>query len=632
MSQQDDLRADREKKITELREKGVNPYPAETNRTHEIASLLDNFESLESQSEEVTVAGRIMARREHGALAFFDMFDGTAKVQIFCSEEALGKETFTELTHFVSTGDFIEITGHAFITQRGTQAVKATGWRVLTKAVLNLPTEHFGIKDEDDRLRKRYLDILLDADVREMFRKKAKFWKASREFLENLGFEEVHTPTIETTTGGAEANPFVTHHDDFDLDVFLRISVGELWQKRLMASGIPRVFEVGRVYRNEGSSPDHLQEFTNIEFYAAYMNFDDGLQLLEDHIRYVLDNAFDGQRVFSIKGFEVDFTEPFARIDYVSTIQEKTGVHILTASEEELKAKIEELGIEYEGDNRERLTDTLWKFCRKQIAGPVWLTGHPKLVSPLSKESDKGDGTVLRAQLILAGAEFNNCFSELNDPVEQRTRFEKQAALLAAGDSEAMMPDWEFVEMLEYGMPPTFGAATLGERFFAYLVDKPIRETQYFPLMKPKGESKKKSERKVAHAVFNAGANLEQWQVLNTVAHLSAELGVRGGKTLLKYDSVHTSDGEAIPLNIQHAIMIKQATETRDLHELLKQGREANLEIAAFTREMLETTNDNKIKEITSGKTSEEIEYLGVLLFGPQSEIEALTDKFPLAS
>ena len=216
------------------------------------------------------------------------------------------------------------------------------------------------------------------------------------------------------------------------------------------------------------------------------MNFDEGLAMLEEHVQYVLDHAFEGKRVFTIKDFEVDFTGPFKKIDYVETVQEMAGIDVLTASYAELVAKIESLGITYEGDNRERLTDTLWKYCRKKIAGPVWLTGHPKLVSPLSKESVTKPGTVLRGQLIIAGAEFNNCFAELNDADEQRQRFTVQAELLAKGDTEAMMPDWEFVEMLEYGMPPTFGAATLGERFFAYLVNKPIRETQYFPLMRPK--------------------------------------------------------------------------------------------------------------------------------------------------
>lgn len=489
MSNQEDLRADREQKIAELQARGINSYPADVQVTHTIAAILSDFSSYEANATQVVVAGRVMARREHGALAFFDINDGTAKVQLFCEQETLGDAVFDELLSSVSSADFIEVTGTAFTTKRGTNAIKVTSWRILAKATQNIPTEHFGLKDDDERLRKRYLDILLNPETREMFRKKAAYWKASRRFLEDLGFEEVHTPTLETTTGGAEANPFVTHHDDFDIDVYLRISVGELWQKRLMAAGLRRVFEVGRVYRNEGSSPDHLQEFTNIEFYAAYMNFDEGLELLENHIRHVLDEVFGGERIFTIKGFAVDFTQPFERIDYVETVEAMAGVNVVTASDEELLAAVKRLDIKHEGANRERLTDTLWKYCRKQIAGPVWLTGHPVLVSPLAKENPSRPGTVLRAQLVMAGAEFNNCFAELNDPVDQRQRFEKQAELLAAGDNEAMMPDWEFVEMLEYGMPPTFGASTLGERFFAYLMDKPIRETQYFPLMKPRTES-----------------------------------------------------------------------------------------------------------------------------------------------
>ena len=634
MSGVDELRADRERKRDMLKEAGMNPYPAETARTHSLKQVLEGFELLQESDETFVVAGRVMSIREHGAIAFVDLYDGTEKMQIFFSKETVPEDLFNLLVSAINTGDFIEVSGTAFVTKRGMNAVGARSWRVLTKALATIPTEHFGLKDDDDRLRKRYLEILLDNDVREMFKKKAAFWRASRRFLEDKVFEEVHTPTLETTTGGAEANPFVTHHDDYDMDVFLRISVGELWQKRLMAAGIPRVFEVGRVYRNEGSSPDHLQEFTNIEFYAAYMSFDEGLQLLEDHIHYVLDEAFAGQRVFTIKGFEVDFSGPFKRIDYVETIEKETGINVVTASYEEIAEKVAELKIEHEGANRERLTDTLWKYCRKKISGPVWLTGHPKLVSPLSKESDKGDGTVLRAQLIMAGAEFNNCFAELNDPDEQKERFEAQAELLAQGDDEAMMPDWEFVEMLEYGMPPTFGAATLGERFFAYLVDKPIRETQYFPLMKPQQEvvKKEKTEPNVAVVVVNKGANMEGWQEQNTVAHLAAQLGVRGGSELLKFNSIKTEDGYELPMNIQHAILIKESDDTASLRTLHQEAKKVGLHDAVFTREMLETTNDNKVRDNTAAKQINDVEYLGVLVFGSKSEVDAVTGDFILKS
>jgi lysyl-tRNA synthetase class 2 len=489
MSSNEEVVGERRRKRDMLVEAGMNPYTAKSGQTHALKAVAEGFDALVAGAQSVTVVGRVMALRVHGGSAFADLFDGTAKFQLFFSKDAVGEELFELFVNAIDLGDFIEATGVPFVTKRETKAIGVSVWHVLTKALQAIPSEHFGIKDEEERYRKRYLDILLDPELQELFKKKSAFWSASRRFLEEKGFAEVHTPTLESTTGGAEANPFVTHHDDFDMSIFLRISVGELWQKRLMAAGIPRTFEVGRVYRNEGTSPDHLQEFTNIELYAAYMNFDDGLSMLEEHVQYVLDHAFEGKRQFFIKGFDVDFSGPFKRIDYVDTVKEMTGVDVVAASYDELLATVTKLGIAYEGNNRERLTDTLWKFCRKKIVGPVWLTGHPKLVSPLSKEAEEKKGTVLRGQLIIAGAEFNNCFAELNDADEQRHRFELQAELLKKGDTEAMMPDFEFVEMLEFGMPPTFGAATLGERFFAYLVDKPIRETQYFPLMRPKAES-----------------------------------------------------------------------------------------------------------------------------------------------
>lgn len=486
MSSLDEIKAERLRKRDMLVAAGMDPYAARTERTHRISAVYDEFETLTDDEVAVVVAGRVMAMRRHGGSAFIDLYDGTGRIQVFFSKDAIGMRLFDLLNDTIDPSDFIEVKGIPFITKRGAEAIAADDWRVLTKSLNAVPAEHFGIKDEDERYRHRYLDVLLNPELQVLFQQKSKFWKASREFLEQEGFLEVHTPTLETTTGGAEANPFVTHHDDYDIDVYLRISVGELWQKRLMAAGLERVYEMGRVYRNEGTSPDHLQEFTNIEFYAAYMNFDEGLALLERHIRYVLDETFDGKRQFTIKGYEVDFSQPFERIDYKETILTETGINVDTATEVEMAATLARLKVEYDGNNRERLTDTLWKYCRKKIAGPVWLTGHPKLVSPLSKEDPEQKGSVLRAQLIMAGAEFNNCFAELNDPQEQADRFKIQEALIKGGDTEAMMPDWEFVEMLEYGMPPTFGAATLGERFFAYLVDKPIRETQLFPLMRPR--------------------------------------------------------------------------------------------------------------------------------------------------
>ena len=483
MSQLQDLRADREKKVAELRERGIDPYPATARETYTIEQFLTDFETLSADGTSVTLVGRIMAKREHGALAFLDVMDGTAKVQAFCSQDAMGEEVFVDLLTSVSTADFIEVSGVAFVTKRGMNAIQVTGWRVLTKALANIPTEHFGIQDEDARYRKRYLDLMLNDELRDLFVKKAKFWDVTRAFMKRHDFLEVETPYFETTTGGAEARPFVTHHNDFDIDGYLRISVGELWQKRLMAAGFPKTFEVGKVFRNEGSSPEHLQEFTNMEFYWAYADYRDGMQLVRDLYIEIAQEVF-GTTKFSARGHDFDLADEWVEIDYVGEIEKQTGVNILTASEDDMKAKLTELQVQYDGENRERLTDTLWKFCRKNIAGPAFLVNHSLLVAPLAKASADGQ-TAQMFQPIIAGSEVGRGYSELNDPVDQRERFEQQQKLLDAGDDEAMMPDWDFVEMLEHGMPPTCGFG-FGERLFAFLAGIPLREATLFPLMRPK--------------------------------------------------------------------------------------------------------------------------------------------------
>lgn len=478
-----DPREERERKLQLLRDAGMDPYPAHTGRTHDIGSVITDFERLVREGEAITIAGRIMAIRGHGALLFVDLFDGTGKIQGFLSKDTLGEAKFSLFESAMNPGDFISISGKAYLTNRGTQAINTEDWKVLSKALLNIPTEHFGIKDEDERFRKRYLDILLDSELQELIRKKSLFWETTRAFLKANGFLEVETPSLELTTGGAEARPFMTHHNDFDIDVFMRISVGELWQKRLMAAGLPRTFEIGRVYRNEGTSPEHLQEFTNMEFYWAYADYEDGMELVKDLYRTIAREVF-GTTKFETRGHHFDLANEWAMIDYVSEVEKQTGINVLTASLEEMMAKADELGISYEGKNKERLTDTLWKYCRKHIAGPAFLINHPLIVAPLAKK--KADGTTVEMfQPIIAGSEVGRGYSELNDPIDQRERFEAQQKLIESGDDEAMMPDWEFVEMLEYGMPPTCGFG-FGERLFAFLSDKPLRETQLFPLMKPR--------------------------------------------------------------------------------------------------------------------------------------------------
>ena len=265
----EDIRNDRLKKLARIRKRGINPYPPVSGRTISIAELLAAFDAKEKEEKEVTIAGRVMAIREHGGTVFADMHDGTETVQGYLKRDVLGDEAFDLFLETIDIGDFIDVTGKPVHTKRGEPSVEATTWNILSKSLRSLPEKWVGITDVEERLRRRYLDILSHPELKELFAKKAKFWDVTRTFLKDRGFLEVETPTLEVTTGGAEARPFKTHHNDFDLDVYLRISVGELWQKRLMAAGIPRTFEIGRIYRNEGSSLEHVQEFTNMEFYAA---------------------------------------------------------------------------------------------------------------------------------------------------------------------------------------------------------------------------------------------------------------------------------------------------------------------------------------------------------------------------
>ena len=483
MASIEELRAARLKKLETLQAQGISSYPSKSSRTHEIKDVLTSFNTLEHSQGQVTINGRVMTSRGQGAISFIDLYDGSGRMQAVIKLPESGEEVIQFFRDYVDTGDFIEVVGTVFVTKSGQQSILVTSLLMLSKALLPLPDKYHGLQDEELRMRERYLDILTNQELRELFEKKAKFWDVTRSFLKEKGFLEVDTPTLEVTTGGAEARPFKTHHNDFDLPVFMRICVGELWQKRLMASGFPKTFEIGRAYRNEGSSPDHLQEFTNCEFYMAYANYEDGMRLVQELYRTIAREVF-GTTTFTTRGHTFDLDDEWKHISYRDEILSQTGIDIELVSDEDIMRKLEELHVKYDGTNRERLTDTLWKHCRKNITGPAFLIDHPVLVAPLAKKNSDGV-TVQQFQPIFAGSEHGRGYSELNDPLDQRARFEKQQELLASGDEEAMMADWDFVEMLEHGMPPTCGFG-FGERLFDFFMDKPIRETQLFPLIKPK--------------------------------------------------------------------------------------------------------------------------------------------------
>ena len=482
----EEIRKNRIEKLNKMRERGIDPYPAITKRTHQISDVSKNFAKLQKAKKRIVIAGRIMAQRGHGAILFLDIFDGSSKMQAVLKKDRVGDREFDFFTEVFDIGDFIEIKGALFKTKAGEKSLEASEFKMLTKSLLPLPEKWHGLQDEEERLRKRYLDIIFNPEVKEMILKRNVFWNSIREFLKKRNFVEVETPVLETTTGGADARPFITHHNALNLDVYLRISMGELWQKRLMGAGFEKTFEIGRQFRNEGMSPEHLQDYTQMEFYWAFADYTQGMKLVEELYKYTAKKTF-GSLKFQIAEHNIDLGKKWERYDYKATIQKYTGVDISKTGLSEIENVLQKLDIKYDknGFNKNRAIDNLWKYCRKKISGPGFLVNQPVELSPLAKRSEKDQSQTQKFQVIMAGSEMGNGYSELNDPLDQAQRFKEQERLREQGDDEAQMNDKDFVEMLEYGMPPTCGFG-LSERLFSFLCNKPARECQIFPLMRPK--------------------------------------------------------------------------------------------------------------------------------------------------
>jgi len=496
----EELRKTRVEKLKRLSDAGILAYPAKTKRDHSVADVLENWKKLSGGilgKKSVVIAGRIMAMRGQGGLTFLDVNDGSAspshkasadqsKIQVLLKKEKLGEKGYDFFMDVFDIGDFVEISGTLFTTKRGEKTVEAQDYKMLSKALLPLPEKFHGLQDAEEKLRKRYLDIIFNPEVKEMILKRATFWNATREFLVKNDFLEVETPVLESMPGGADAKPFVTHHNALDMDVYLRISTGELWQKKMMVAGFEKTFEIGRQFRNEGMDAEHLQDYTQMEFYWAYADYEQGMEFVEEMYKYIAKKTF-GTLQFKMRGFNVDLSKKWEKIDYVSTISKYTKINVLEASLSEMEKKLQELKIEYDknGFNKTRAMDNLWKFCRKKIAGPGFLINTPIEVSPLAKRNEKNKDIAQRFQVILAGSENGNGYSELNNPIDQEERFIQQQKLRELGDMEAQMHDKDFVEALEHGMPPTCGFG-FSERLFAFFMDKPTRDCQIFPLMKPK--------------------------------------------------------------------------------------------------------------------------------------------------
>ena len=478
-----DYRNERLRKLEELKELGFSAYPSATHRTHMADDISRRYEELEGTK--VTVAGRITGIRKFGKLAFIVVRDRSGAVQLFLRDGAVletdpvrGFIGIKKLS-LLDTGDFIEATGEVITTKTGEKSVGVESIRLLVKALRPMPVE---LTNKEERFRRRYVDMNVNTDVRDRFVRRSVFWQATRDFLNNNGFTEVNVPVLEHTTGGADANPFVTHMDALDQSFYLRIS-HELPLKRLLGAGFEKVYDIGPRFRNENFSDEHLPEHVAMEWYWAYANWQDGMEFMERMYKDVLQKAF-GTLQFKLGAYEVDMDRKWDIWDYATVIRDRYGIDVYDTSIEEVSNKLKENGLEVEKtDSIPRGIDKLWKNIRKDVVGPVWLINTPKFISPLSKASSSDERVVERFQPIIAGSELGNGFSELNDPVDQLERFLEQQEMRDAGDDEAMMRDIDYVEMLEYGMPPACGWGW-SERVFWIFEGVTAREGVPFPQLR----------------------------------------------------------------------------------------------------------------------------------------------------
>jgi lysyl-tRNA synthetase class 2 len=482
-----ELRESRLNKLEKLKSLGIDTYPAISKKTISNKAVLDRYEELENS--EVSVTGRIFSFRKHGKLSFIDLKDMSGSIQIVLKEESLKEfdprysELSYEILDLLDTGDFIEVEGTVFTTQRGEKSIDAKKVRILTKSLRPMPDSWDGLKDKETRLRRRYLDTTINEEVFQRFIRRAKFWEATRIFFKNKGFYEINVPVLEQIPGGADATPFVTHMNAIDQDFFLRISQ-ELQLKRLIGGGYEKVYEIGPRFRNEGLSDEHLPEHMGMEFYWAYASWTEGMEFVKEMFNYIIEYVYGDKKVFTIKGMTVDFSKDWEIIDFNNVIQERYGIDVHNCSLDEVREVLKKEKMpESDGVNVQRAVDALWKKIRKTVAGPAFLINHPKYISPLAKAKIEELHIAERFQPIIAGSELGNGWSENNNPLDQLKDFLEQQKMRDAGDAEAQWLDIDYVEMLEYGMPPTFGWGH-SERVFWFLEDVTAREGVPFPQLR----------------------------------------------------------------------------------------------------------------------------------------------------
>lgn len=662
---------DRQKKINDLKEAWVICYANKFERKIDISEIRWVSESdtqgghirdIENLMEgwciwEFKTAWRIISSRWMWKLTFAKIRDNTQDIQLcfmrdkvdFYTWKILVKEieiagetksAYKIAEKFCQVWDYIWIQWDLFLTKHNELTIFVKEFQILSKAVRPLPEKFHWIQDQEVIYRQRYLDLITNEESFNRFKFRSNFTKAIREFYWKQDFTEIETPVLGNSASGAAAAPFITHHNDFDEDYFLRIAP-ETALKKATVWRFEKVFEIGKNYRNEWSDPSHMQEFTAVEHYAVYWNFEDNMKFTEDMFDYIFD-TMKLDREIKIKDKEgevqtVNFKTPFERIDYIAWVKEKSGIDISlywVEDEEKLRNEIKKAWYKWEWIEKQAtatMIDYLYKkVLRPWIVWPSFVYNYPKTMQPLARASDENEDIVEQFQLVLNGWEVLKAYSELVDPKIQQEKFDEQSWAIEAWDEEATTWDDDFVLAMEYWMPCQSGWGMWIDRIVSLLTEQEnLRDVVLFPLMKSE-KKEEKIETNLAVAIINKELKLESWQEMNTIAHLNAAYWASEWKRLFDLNKVKTKDWIDINMNTSHAIMIKESDSSNSISETLKNAKQNGLLVTEFTREMLNTSDDKKVSNLTKEKNIDEIEYLWILVYWKKKEVEKLTKGFNL--
>ncbi len=488
MAQGDEIREVRIKKLEALRARGIDPYPVGASFSLiRIGDVIKKFKTLSTGKKKVAIAGRVMARRQHGGSMFLDIKDGSGKLQAFIGKDRLPEGMFDFIAETLDVGDICAVEGKAFYTKREEATIEVAAWEMLSKSLRPLPEKWHGISDVEERFRKRYLDLTMNDEVRERFITRSRIIQSIRAFFDKESFFEVETPMLHPIPGGALAKPFTTHHNALDMELHLRIAP-ELYLKRLLVGGLDRVYEIGKSFRNEGIDPRHNPEFTTIEWYAAYWDEEDMMKCVEKYFSSL--PKVLGRKAITYGETEIVFKAPFPRVTFQDLLRKYAGIiDYEKEPRDSLVLRARQLGIDPEPyESKGKIADEIYKkVCRPKMIQPIFLTNHPLDISPLAKKFADRPNEVRRFQLIVAGLEVVNAFSELNNPIDQKERFLGQEEMRVAGEAESHPFDEDFIEALEYAMPPAAGAAIGIDRLIMLLTNtESIKEVILFPTLRPK--------------------------------------------------------------------------------------------------------------------------------------------------